>query len=768
MRGLLPLGATVTAITVVALVIAQMATSRSGNVQLIPGSQPVGDSRAQTPGARTDDALALSNQAPTGPADSGRSLLVPPSSAWPLVVDLELGQEVPFILRDGQRRTVALRGTELKFVSGGTTIWAVAMVEVWGDGHGPAVAEVPASYFQKPTVLNDVRVYVVTTTEFNDGTGDLDAPPVHGARLVLSDARYTLSRVTDYRWPFADLVWQSGNDTVYWQSLYHANNSVIRAPTTDVGMPLHTRVMAWASGAVAATARNGSWTAVVATPGTRRDEMAPGYLRGLAQVTPGVIGEKVAQGDLIGLSGAAGWPHVSVSGGFMSGPVLAEWYMASASPAARSFIKDWLVTGPFVELDGPARFDGDHLNGEKSAAPADGVASAAGQMWKLWDNIVPGVVLVNEVVDQYPYSGWARINGNYPASAAYLATYVYTQKARKAVLLVGSSDPVKAWVGDDLVLDQNMCVPADPTGATPSIFVDQHRADVELAAGWNRLLIKTAQKDGCPAVWQMSARLADESGNPIPELVVSPARVFSSEPAITVPAVNPPLVNVPDRNKVVYTMLSGYPTQPVPSEPVPTSGSTAIPATATPTTAPPQVGPPTATHTPSPALPPPPTPTATATRVRQPPTYTPTPTPTSTATLSPTPLVPPVLATPTFTPVATATMTPTPASGTATPTFTPVATATMTPTPASGTATPTFTPVATATMTPTPASETATPTPEPTPVDPPPATATPTSTPSPEPTDEPPATATPTPTEEADSTPPPTPCIVVPPLQICV
>jgi hypothetical protein len=569
----------------------------------------------------------------------------------PVVIDLNVGESVPFILSDASRRTVTLKETNLVFQSQGVTVWATATVEVSGPGLNAQSAVIPAAYLQAPVFLNGVRIYVAITKEF-DSSPLREGDATHkAARLFLSDARYTMTAVSQYQWPFPNLLWQEGSHAVYSQGLQREDGRLYHYGGVGIGMPRHSAVHAWTSGVF--RARDRGFDRIMWLEGTPDGSFTGGqqFLH-LQEANTQLSGKSVIPGDFLGWSmgavtmrGDVGWWHININGGYQWGPMLAEWYTAHASQKALSYIKDWLVAGPYNNPFDAFRLSQDYLGNEGAVEPLEGNPAAQGVAWKRWDNIVPGVISVGDAVDPYPNSGWAWVNGNYSAGAAYLATYVYSPESRAAVINLGSSDAVKVWLGSREVFSTNEFIPGKPSGETLTIIVDAHKVPIQLNAGWNRLLVKVAQRDGSPASWQLSVRISDGQGEPIPDLRVSPAKDLNAPTMLLAGS---------------STNSSAFVTEP---RPMPTF----VPE-----------------PTPTPTLEPPPTPT---------PTFPPTTTPAPTATPVPTPTpfpFPTLIPIPTPTPTTPPTATPTPApTPTPVPTATPAPTATSTPTP---TPTPSSTP----------------------------------------------------------------------------
>jgi hypothetical protein len=83
---------------------------------------------------------------------------------------------------------------------------------------------------------------------------------------------------------------------------------------------------------------------------------------------------------------------------------------------------------------------------------------------------------------------------------AYAVTYVYSPKVQKIRMLVGSTSPIRIWLNEKQVYEF-----ADRRTAKP----DTDRVTVDLAAGWNTVLIKSA---GAPKDNGFYLRFADGEG----------------------------------------------------------------------------------------------------------------------------------------------------------------------------------------------------------------------------------------------------------------
>ena len=464
--------------------------------------------------------------------------------------ELDRGERYEYQLLDGQVRYVEVLSTRRVFrTESNVTVWATATIEVSGPGVEPQREEIPAAFFQAPVVLNDVRVYVVITREFDDLRLDGGATS-RAARLMLSDARYSLTDLGQYRWPFPGVIWGLRPFQNYYQGLQGSIEKHSHSGALTQGMPPGMPIQAWARGTYTPRRVDDGWSASL----TEADD---GVAEEWHRVSPleGVEwerrGKRVELGDeLSEISGDLTWGG---PGTYEWAPLLAEWYMAGSTPIERSYVKDWLVLGPYGDQEELAVGDVGtfesreslleerFLPDEETVTPQEGDVAAEGLAWQRFDGIVPGVVDVAEAVSGYPNSGWARLNNNYPFSVAYFATYVYTPRFQQVVLNIGSSDEVKVWVRDNVVLERDAMVRMRRTSDW-TIVPDFYRVPVGLIPvglepGWTRILVKLSQGktsftgfQSAQRAWQFSFRVSDEAGQPVYDLRISPERDRFADP----------------------------------------------------------------------------------------------------------------------------------------------------------------------------------------------------------------------------------------------
>lgn len=91
----------------------------------------------------------------------------------------------------------------------------------------------------------------------------------------------------------------------------------------------------------------------------------------------------------------------------------------------------------------------------------------------------------------------------------YAHVYARSAEARTARLWMGSDDGVKVWLNGELVHEQHVHRP---------LKLDQDVVDVDLARGWNRILVKVDQGGGD---WELSLRISNPEGTAITPLEFS-------------------------------------------------------------------------------------------------------------------------------------------------------------------------------------------------------------------------------------------------------
>ncbi len=435
-------------------------------------------------------------------------------------LSMNIGDSGRYVLSDGSSRTIRLLDTELIYSQQGTTIWATATIEVSGPDLEPVVKEIAVSYLREPEVIYDVRIWADITNHFQPRELRDQGGTMNDVRLVLSDARLPMTDLDKFIWPFPDIVWQEGSRTTYHQGVQGTfGQDMFHHGAMDFGLPRGTPVYAWGNGPLTITDRGFDFVSTLETfgDGLRRRIDLLHLEEGFVDLHDSIV----EPGTLIGYSGEANWYHVHMTYGFDLAPIMAEWYIKDASPERLSFVQEWITAGPYYNDDDATRLSQDYLGDESTVMPSMGDAAAESREWYYFDNLVPGVVYPAETVSPFPFSGWAEASGNYNNGAIYMATYAESSTEQEVELNVGASDAIAVWINDELVLQEDRCIPAggERAGETPTIVIDEFRVPVTLQAGSNKILVKTAQRDGCPRTWQVALRFLNLDGTAVEDLV---------------------------------------------------------------------------------------------------------------------------------------------------------------------------------------------------------------------------------------------------------
>jgi hypothetical protein len=157
-------------------------------------------------------------------------------------------------------------------------------------------------------------------------------------------------------------------------------------------------------------------------------------------------------------------------------------------PAARKFIREWNLVGPFDagDLDDlPTVYPP-----ETEAAPAQSYKGKNGDTvkWRTFRAGESGYIRLDDLI---------RPNEQ---AIAYGLAYVHSPDDRDATLLVGSDDGVRVWINGEIVHTNPIYRAAEP---------DLDRVPIRLKKGWNKVLVKDLQGAGG---WGFYVRIADPEG----------------------------------------------------------------------------------------------------------------------------------------------------------------------------------------------------------------------------------------------------------------
>ncbi len=236
-----------------------------------------------------------------------------------------------------------------------------------------------------------------------------------------------------------------------------------------------------------------------------------------------------------------------VTDGYDSGPIVAQVIALGGSQYRAKFLEGFaLTTEPYAVVDGQAQDGKVKFAGRLSpdSTPIDGTIEATIEGGKLTGRFqgqtggdeVKGTISLEKTVRQSPTLGarppagavvlfdgtnfdkWisfgarrGTINlieavGNAQDAVAYLRAKVWSPRAQKATLQLGSDDGVKVWLNGKLAHANNAA-----RGVTP----DEDKVEVSLRQGANDLLLKVTNGGGD---WGAIVRFAGEGGRPLRNL----------------------------------------------------------------------------------------------------------------------------------------------------------------------------------------------------------------------------------------------------------
>jgi hypothetical protein len=168
---------------------------------------------------------------------------------------------------------------------------------------------------------------------------------------------------------------------------------------------------------------------------------------------------------------------------------------------SRDYICNWVLLGPLPRDPLNHPFD------PTGVMPSPGDPAGNNLQW---------TAIEGEVVDL-----GVRLT-NKPGWMAYLATYVFSDRRRPAVLRLDSNDHNRAWFNGRLVND-GITPAAGKTGPEGErrLHVWTDEVPITLMRGWNRLLLQVANRT---AYWLAVGQITDPAGRPIPDLTWQLAR----------------------------------------------------------------------------------------------------------------------------------------------------------------------------------------------------------------------------------------------------
>jgi HEAT repeat protein len=163
------------------------------------------------------------------------------------------------------------------------------------------------------------------------------------------------------------------------------------------------------------------------------------------------------------------------------------WALRIKPSSGASFIRDWLVCGPYRQA---------------GATGAESVFNIALGPEK------PGEKVEWRSLPRADHVNLAALFPDQSSCVAYLRAQIIAPQDCDGTLLMGSDDGIKAWLNGEVVHSNNI---------DRGEVVDQDTAPIKLKKGTNQLMLKITQGGGG---WSASARFVGSDGKPIPGLLV--------------------------------------------------------------------------------------------------------------------------------------------------------------------------------------------------------------------------------------------------------
>jgi hypothetical protein len=156
--------------------------------------------------------------------------------------------------------------------------------------------------------------------------------------------------------------------------------------------------------------------------------------------------------------------------------------------AARRFIRDWNLVGPFNAADMDDLPTVYPPETEEAPAKTYRGKNGAAVAWRTFRADETGYVRLDDLITPNEQA------------IVYGLAYVLSPDDREAALLLGSDDGVRVWVNGGIVHTNPTYRAAEP---------DLDRVAVRLKKGWNKVLVKVLQGAGG---WGFYLRIADPEG----------------------------------------------------------------------------------------------------------------------------------------------------------------------------------------------------------------------------------------------------------------
>jgi hypothetical protein len=146
--------------------------------------------------------------------------------------------------------------------------------------------------------------------------------------------------------------------------------------------------------------------------------------------------------------------------------------------AEKTFLKDWLIVGPFVAAGGGSHVKVFPPEREAMDLQHDYDGHKGKVRWKAYHSPGERIDLL-EACSLRPEDSRGAV--------AYAGCWVKCDKDRAAILATGSDDGIKVWINGRLKLDKTGRRSAEPNSERTSVY---------LTAGWNEVRVKIDNEDG--------------------------------------------------------------------------------------------------------------------------------------------------------------------------------------------------------------------------------------------------------------------------------
>jgi hypothetical protein len=173
------------------------------------------------------------------------------------------------------------------------------------------------------------------------------------------------------------------------------------------------------------------------------------------------------------------------------------------------FIQSWLINGFYYDPNTPwcNRLDNDHLGGESDANAVEGQIDGDYVWERISRDSASGYINLNDIFQDHH---------NLELGVAYSFVNVYSEEDQGIQLWLGCNSGIKAWLNGEHVFTYD--------SSAEGWIADEHKVDVTLRKGYNRLLLKI-RKSYVSWGFGFSARFVHPDGMAVEGLEYDPAPV---------------------------------------------------------------------------------------------------------------------------------------------------------------------------------------------------------------------------------------------------